>query len=658
MGNSAIRCYLGVDVTTLLLVEVDLCLQDLDLLRLRLQLGAEDVLLHLNVTLLLLILVVEDLLVGAVELAVELQLLRAELLDQVQQVGVHRDFTRQVALRRGQVSLSILLLAVASLLHLVELVLEVENDLRRPGDFERVEVDNIAEPKHLALAVLSLLLFKLLVELADLLFLLLEVVLSLDLLLLERDNFFVQLELAVDELKELGAGEEDGPVEGLGHNVASPVFRGEGFSTLLINVLLAVNLSFGVLDVDMTLKDVLFALEELLLAHRKPSLNGVAVWNQILDLFDLEDNGHVELVELGHLLLLEVFYLLFCLLQFLVDVLLFAFHALLLVLEVTNEKLDGFFLVEEGQTGVAKTFNFVNLHVLAKLWVEVVVIIVVVVFFDLFLFGFVTILIAIWVILLHPFWLSSLLGDLLIEGQDLIVHLVIGVHEFVELGQQLCFFLFDVLHLGTFGDQLTRDILDLLDDETLLLGALFEFIGETHVFRLHRLEQDQLFEQQQQLQLGALQVTLKTIFLLLHFFDLLVEVVDLGVDVVHELSLLVLQLNHAHLLHLFVDLSELLRATLTVCHSDVVRINFFLFFTTCSIALFFLRGFLRVGLVLGLLLCLGLLLLLLLAALTFVLLLCIDLSLLQIRPVVLDVLIGHIEGLFGVLDFLVDFGKD
>lgn len=100
VGNSAVRRDLSVDVTTLLLVEVDLRLQDLDFLRLRLQLGTEDVLLHLDVTLLFLILVVEDLLVRAVELTVELELLRAELLDHVEQVGVHRDGSGQVTLRR------------------------------------------------------------------------------------------------------------------------------------------------------------------------------------------------------------------------------------------------------------------------------------------------------------------------------------------------------------------------------------------------------------------------------------------------------------------------------------------------------------------------------------------------------------------------------
>lgn len=84
MGHSTVRRNLSVDVTALLLVQVDLRLQDVDFLCLTLQLGSKQVFLHLDIALLLLILVVEDVLVIAIELAVELQLLRAELFNHIQ----------------------------------------------------------------------------------------------------------------------------------------------------------------------------------------------------------------------------------------------------------------------------------------------------------------------------------------------------------------------------------------------------------------------------------------------------------------------------------------------------------------------------------------------------------------------------------------------
>lgn len=113
----------------------------------------------------------------------------------------------------------------------------------------------------MTLTVLPNLLFELLVILADLLLLLFVVVLSLNLLLLEGDDFIIKLKLAMNKLKELSAGEEDGSVESLGHEVTSPVFRGECFSALLIDVLLAIDLTLAVVDIDVTLVDVLLTLE-------------------------------------------------------------------------------------------------------------------------------------------------------------------------------------------------------------------------------------------------------------------------------------------------------------------------------------------------------------------------------------------------------------
>ena len=81
--DSTVSGDLSVDMATLLLVEVDLCLEDVDLLSLRLKLSSEEVLLHLDVALLLLILVVEDVLVVAIQLTVERKLFSTEHLDHV-----------------------------------------------------------------------------------------------------------------------------------------------------------------------------------------------------------------------------------------------------------------------------------------------------------------------------------------------------------------------------------------------------------------------------------------------------------------------------------------------------------------------------------------------------------------------------------------------
>ena len=123
MGYTAVSRNLSVDMSTLLLVEIDLRLQNVDLLSLALKLRTEQVLLHLDLLLVFLVLIAEQLLVGAVQLLVKLQLLGTKLLDHVQQVGVAVDLACQVTLSSSQIGLSLLLLEVASLLHLVELVL-------------------------------------------------------------------------------------------------------------------------------------------------------------------------------------------------------------------------------------------------------------------------------------------------------------------------------------------------------------------------------------------------------------------------------------------------------------------------------------------------------------------------------------------------------
>ena len=272
----------------------------------------------------------------------------------------------------------------------------------------------------------------------------------------------------------------------------------------------------------------------------------------------------MELVQLGHLFLLEVLDLLFCLSELLVDRALLALHSLLLVLQVANVELDALLLVIKVQSGVSKPLNLVNLRILAKLRVKVVIVVVIVFLLDLLFLGLLAVFVAFTVVLLDLLRPSSLLCDLFVEGQDLLVVLVISVHQVMELGEELGLFFLDVFDLLSLTDELARDFLDLLDDEALRFSALLEFVREALVLWLHRFEQDKLLKQEDQLQLSALQVTLKTVLFLLHLFDLLIEVLNIGVHLVHELSLLVFELNHADLLHFFVELSHLLLSALTI----------------------------------------------------------------------------------------------
>ena len=83
MRNTTIGGDLGVDVATLLLVEIDLGLEDVNLLGLALELRTEEVLLHLDVSLLFLVLIIEDILVVAIQLTVQLQLCFTKVLNHV-----------------------------------------------------------------------------------------------------------------------------------------------------------------------------------------------------------------------------------------------------------------------------------------------------------------------------------------------------------------------------------------------------------------------------------------------------------------------------------------------------------------------------------------------------------------------------------------------
>ena len=99
------------------------------------------------------------------------------------------------------------------------------------------------------------------------------------------------------------------------------------------------------------------------------------------------------------------------------------------------------------ETGVTKSFNLINLGVFAKLWVEVVIIVIVVFLFNFLLLGLLAIFITITIVLLYLLRSSSLLRDLLVEGQDLIVVFMVSIDQIVELSEKLCLLILNVLHL-------------------------------------------------------------------------------------------------------------------------------------------------------------------------------------------------------------------
>jgi len=145
-----------------------------------------------------------------------------------------------------------------------------------------------------------------------------------------------------------------------------------------------------------------------------------------------------------------------------------------LVLQVTDVELDAFFLIVQVETRVTKTLDLVDLRVFAKLWVEVVIVVVVILFFHFFLLGLLAVFVALTIILLHLLRSSSLLRDLLIEGENLLVMLMVSVYQVMELSQEFCLLFFDVFDFLSLRDEFSRDFLDLLDDEALRLSALFQ----------------------------------------------------------------------------------------------------------------------------------------------------------------------------------------
>ena len=73
--------------------------------------------------------------------------------------------------------------------------------------------------------------------------------------------------------------------------MSAPIIRGQCLTPLILYELLAINLAFSITNVDATLENISFALKQRGLPLTVHIRDGVAVWNQILDLLDLKDNS-------------------------------------------------------------------------------------------------------------------------------------------------------------------------------------------------------------------------------------------------------------------------------------------------------------------------------------------------------------------------------
>ena len=190
------------------------------------------------------------------------------------------------------------------------------------------------------------------------------------------------------------------------------------------------------------------------MALSPPSIDLIFVVPQVLNLLDLQNYGHVKLIQLSHLFALEVTDLLLSVLQVSINILLFILHALLLILKIADVELDAFLLIVQVKTGVTQTFDFVDLGIVAELRVEVLIIIVVFFLLDLFFLGLLVFFTIFGLFLLDLLRSPPLLGDALVEGKNGIIVVMVGRDQLMEVFEQLSLLVFDIFDLSTLADQL------------------------------------------------------------------------------------------------------------------------------------------------------------------------------------------------------------
>lgn len=200
MGYTAVSRNLRVDVATLAFVKVDLGLQDVNFLRLHLQLLFE-MLLHFSALMLLLCVVIfEDCVGRACQLVVQLLLLLALVADHVQEVSVLLDAVSQLTLDLLQFSIFLFLVANALLLSSLVFLKLVKNGLTLASNLKGVKIDQVTESKHLSLLVFTLLLVAEFLLFVDLTLHLDFILLAVSLLRFQVLNLNVELTLSLDQL--------------------------------------------------------------------------------------------------------------------------------------------------------------------------------------------------------------------------------------------------------------------------------------------------------------------------------------------------------------------------------------------------------------------------------------------------------------------------
>lgn len=291
---------LGVNVTTLALIQVDFGLLLADALSIFFDLALLVLLFLLHSNTVRRVRLLEEGALVVRELCVKVALFVVEVTDKVEQTCVLLDTRGKLTLGACVLALSLLNLLNGLLLSVIILGHEIHYERRGSTHLERVKVDEVTKAKELLLLVFALLFVALLGGFLVFLLLVLFGSNGLVALDLELAGLDVKLTFALKQLLQLSAGEENRFLEVLGEEETSPVILFEGNTLGVFNHLLAL---LRVLDF---LFDFAKAVHQLSLAHVAPMGNAVAVRYEVLDLLDLKDHLHVQLVELGHLLLLEV----------------------------------------------------------------------------------------------------------------------------------------------------------------------------------------------------------------------------------------------------------------------------------------------------------------------------------------------------------------
>jgi hypothetical protein len=123
MGDTSIRGDLSVDVTALALVQVNLSLQNVNFLRLHLELLSKVLLEILHLLLLSIVIVNKNSFVGRVKLTIQILLVLALLANHIQQVRILLDGLSELTLDLLELGFLILNISDALLLTLLVLLL-------------------------------------------------------------------------------------------------------------------------------------------------------------------------------------------------------------------------------------------------------------------------------------------------------------------------------------------------------------------------------------------------------------------------------------------------------------------------------------------------------------------------------------------------------